>query len=37
MRRYNIGLRECMEGKNREKVIFDKKIAENFLGVIIEK
>lgn len=37
MRKYNASLRKCIEGKNREKVTFDKKIAENVLVVIVEK
>lgn len=37
MRWYNKSLRECKKGKNREKVTFEEKMAENFLVVIIEK
>lgn len=37
MRNYNRGQREFIERKNKAKVIFDKKTAENFLGVSIEK
>lgn len=31
MRTCTTGLKECVKGKNREKVIIDKKIAEIFL------
>lgn len=34
MRKYNTSLRECIEGKNREQLTFNKKIAENVLVVV---
>lgn len=36
MRWYNKTLRDCRKGKNREKVAFEEKMAENFLVVIIK-
>lgn len=37
MRRGDVGLRDYTEGKNREKMILNKKIAENSLVMDSEK